>query len=114
MNDTINLLSKLTYKLTIFAILVLVLDSLLLLFWLDAATLITAMFSFVYYPFVNFIIILFIFGAVAVVYFAPSIIAKTRKHRNLPALFVLNLLTGWSLLGWVASLVWSLWRDTRN
>jgi Superinfection immunity protein len=41
-------------------------------------------------------------------YFLPSIIAAARHHRNATAIFVLNLLLGWTFLGWVAALVWSL------
>ena len=42
------------------------------------------------------------------VYFLPSIIALARGHQNALAIFVLNLLLGWTFLGWVAALVWSL------
>ncbi|MBY0379424.1 MAG: superinfection immunity protein [Burkholderiales bacterium] len=40
-------------------------------------------------------------------YFLPSIIANLRNHKNTTAIFVLNLLLGWSLLGWIICLVWS-------
>jgi hypothetical protein len=42
------------------------------------------------------------------VYFLPLIIAVMRSHPNAGALAVLNLLLGWTLLGWVGALVWSL------
>ena len=42
-----------------------------------------------------------------VLYFAPSIIAYVRRT-NVMAIFVLNLLLGWTLFGWVFALVWSL------
>ena len=41
-------------------------------------------------------------------YFLPTIIAQQRKHRSLGGIFVLNLLLGWSLLGWIGALVWAL------
>lgn len=41
-------------------------------------------------------------------YFLPSIIAYKRRHRNFAALLALNILLGWTVLGWVCSLVWSL------
>ena len=41
-------------------------------------------------------------------YFIPTAIAVFRGHHNRLAIFGLNLLLGWTLLGWVASLVWSL------
>ena len=41
------------------------------------------------------------------VYFIPAIVAGTRDHPQGLAIFMLNLLLGWSGLGWVASLVWA-------
>jgi Superinfection immunity protein len=44
-------------------------------------------------------------------YFVPAIIAFSRNHRNRVAILVLDLLLGWTLLGWVGALVWSLTAD---
>ena len=41
------------------------------------------------------------------IYFLPSINASSRKHPNSTSIFLLNLFLGWTLLGWVAALVWS-------
>ena len=41
-------------------------------------------------------------------YFLPTLIAFLRQHKNKPAIFLLNLLLGWTVLGWVVSLVWSV------
>ncbi len=43
-----------------------------------------------------------------VVYFVPTIVAGFRNHTQTVAIFALNLFLGWSLLGWVAALVWAL------
>jgi len=52
------------------------------------------------------------FFAIAIIlllfYFLPAFIASIRKHHNGNAITVLNLLLGWTVLGWVAALVWSL------
>lgn len=40
-------------------------------------------------------------------YFAPGLIALHRRHLNGGAIFVLNLFLGWTLIGWVLSLVWA-------
>lgn len=40
-------------------------------------------------------------------YLLPSFIAARRNHHNGGAIFVLNLLMGWTVLGWVLSLVWA-------
>ncbi len=41
-------------------------------------------------------------------YFLPVIIALKRDHHQTTAIFGLNLLLGWTLIGWVVSLVWAL------
>ncbi|MDH3229039.1 MAG: superinfection immunity protein, partial [Alphaproteobacteria bacterium] len=50
---------------------------------------------------------LLFFALVFLVYFIPSVIAGMRGHQNFGAIFALNLLLGWTLLGWVVALVWS-------
>ena len=44
----------------------------------------------------------------ATLYFWPALAAYTRKHVNTHAIFVLNLLLGWTFVGWVAALVWAV------
>jgi len=41
-------------------------------------------------------------------YFVPSIVAYRRGHAQLPLIIAVNLLFGWTVLGWIATLVWSL------
>jgi hypothetical protein len=43
-----------------------------------------------------------------VLYFLPTLIAFLRKHKNKLAIFLLDFLLGWTVLGWVASLIWSV------
>src|SRR5580698_1838338 len=38
-------------------------------------------------------------------YFLPTIVAG--RHPNSSAIFVLNLLLGWTFVGWVIALVWA-------
>ena len=45
---------------------------------------------------------------IVVLYFLPSLIAYLRRHKNIQAIFALNFLLGWTVLGWVGSLVWSV------
>lgn len=44
-----------------------------------------------------------------VIYFIPT--ATGIKKRNAKAIFALNLFLGWTLIGWVAALVWALTKD---
>jgi hypothetical protein len=41
-------------------------------------------------------------------YLLPTAIAASRSHQNTLAIAALNVLLGWTMLGWIASLVWAL------
>lgn len=41
------------------------------------------------------------------VYFIPALIAGHRQHRNGAPLFIINLVAGWTLIGWFGCLAWS-------
>ena len=43
------------------------------------------------------------------IYFLPTIVGWSK--RNAGAIFVLNLLLGWTFVGWVVALVWALTYD---
>ncbi len=40
-------------------------------------------------------------------YFLPWIIALIRGHHNAGAIFLLNLLLGWTFIGWIVAFIWS-------
>lgn len=44
-----------------------------------------------------------------IIYFLPSFIG--RKKRNATAITVLNILLGWTFIGWVVALVWACTKD---
>jgi len=46
------------------------------------------------------------------IYFLPAIIAAVRHHPQSVVIFMLNLLVGWTFLGWVAAIVWASIRTT--
>jgi Superinfection immunity protein len=52
-----------------------------------------------------------IFGFGFVMYFLPSIIAFARSKRDSTSILVLNLLLGWTAIGWVIALVWAVKTD---
>ena len=52
-------------------------------------------------------VLLLLLLAVAV-YFILNWIASARKHPSVNAIFVTNLLLGWTFVGWVVALIWSL------
>lgn len=54
------------------------------------------------------IILLVIVAACFLFYFLPTIIAFKKQRDNKVSILALNLFLGWSLIGWVISLVWAL------
>jgi hypothetical protein len=40
-------------------------------------------------------------------YCLPGIVALLRHHHNTLAIALLNLLLGWTVLGWIIALVWA-------
>lgn len=41
-------------------------------------------------------------------YPAPTIIAMARGHERRVAVFLINLFLGWTIVGWIAALVWAV------
>jgi hypothetical protein len=46
----------------------------------------------------------FMFG----IYLAPLIVAVVRDHHRLPWIGLLNFAAGWTVVGWIGALVWSV------
>ena len=47
-----------------------------------------------------------------VFYFIPLIVAQIRRHNNVVQIAILNIVLGWTLIGWLAALLWALSNDT--
>jgi uncharacterized membrane protein YqaE (UPF0057 family) len=47
-----------------------------------------------------------LFILLIIVYFIPSFLAIGKKHGL--GIFLLNLFLGWTLLGWLGALIWSV------
>ncbi|MBA1217275.1 superinfection immunity protein [Pseudomonas fulva] len=43
----------------------------------------------------------------ALIYFTPAVIAWIRRHPNRVSIFLLNLMLGWTFIGWLVALIWS-------
>lgn len=65
-------------------------------------------FSFSYSYATDVIIVSLSVIAACFIYMIPTCVAASRRHRNAMAIAVLNLFFGWTLLGFVGCLVWSL------
>lgn len=46
-------------------------------------------------------------AALAIVYCLPLVVAAGRDHPQTMAIGILNLLLGWTGLGWIGALVWA-------
>lgn len=42
------------------------------------------------------------------VYFIPTIVGAARRTRSLVGIVLLNIFLGWTFVGWIGALVWSL------
>lgn len=60
--------------------------------------------------FLGFIVI----GIGILIYSLPGIIAFKRKHNNRMSITILNVLTGWTALGWIISIVWAFTNNTEK
>lgn len=49
----------------------------------------------------------------AAIYLFPTLIAWRRRHASVMAIALVNILLGWSLIGWLWALIWSLTGNTR-
>ncbi len=49
--------------------------------------------------------------AAILAYFVPTIIAVQDKKQNKTAIIALNVLAGWTFIGWVIALVWALTKE---
>lgn len=64
------------------------------------------------FVFILFVLAIVGFGVIGV-YLLPSLIAFSRGHNNLVPIFLFNLVLGWTMIGWVLALVWSLTDNVR-
>lgn len=55
----------------------------------------------------GWVLLLLFISAALLLYFLPTAVANSRSHPNLIPIFVLNLLLGWSFIGWVVAMVWA-------
>ncbi len=47
-------------------------------------------------------------------YLIPSFVAAARNHDKRVVIFALNLVLGWTVIGWIGALIWSLTRPRKE
>jgi hypothetical protein len=57
------------------------------------------------------VLIAILVSFVTVGYLAPWSIAYARHHQKQTPIFLINLLLGWTLIGWLAALIWAFSSD---
>ena len=57
-----------------------------------------------------FALFLLPFGAI---HFLPTIVAALRHSRHTMAIFFINLFLGWTVIGWIAALIWAFTSQPR-
>jgi hypothetical protein len=55
------------------------------------------------------LLVLFTIGLVFL-YLLPSIIARAKNHPHQYNLCLVNIFLGWTFYGWIACIVWALWK----
>jgi hypothetical protein len=51
---------------------------------------------------------------IAAAYGLPALVAVYRRHRRAEAIAVVNLFLGWTVVGWLAALVWAFRSRSRG
>ena len=46
--------------------------------------------------------------ALMIVYLFPLVLALFRRHPKMPAIGIINIFLGWTLIGWVICLAWAV------
>ena len=54
-------------------------------------------------PFTPYILV----ALVLLIYFMPSVVGFLQAHHKRVAIFELNLCSGWTVVGWIASMIWA-------
>lgn len=58
--------------------------------------------------------VLFLICFCLATYFLPTFVALFRKHKNVLSIFLVNIFFGWTMIGWVLSLVWGCSDDIKT
>lgn len=56
-----------------------------------------------------FMIIIFVGGIY--IYLLPTTLAYKKWHRNKNAIYITNVFLGWTMIGWIACLIWVLYEE---
>lgn len=64
---------------------------------------------------IAFIIPAIIWGILGLfLYFIPTLVAYRKEHIQKKAILILNIFLGWTFIGWVVALIWSVLKTDKN
>lgn len=66
-----------------------------------------AIFGDIFWDIVDTAFGVFVFAVFVCIYFLPAIIGFLKNHKQKMAIFILNLLFGWTFIGWGIALIWA-------
>ena len=52
-----------------------------------------------------------LFCSLIALYFLPGLVSVINRKRQNGAIWTLNVLLGWTMIGWVIALVWAMMKD---
>lgn len=62
----------------------------------------------------NIVVLIGMIILAIVFYYIPALAAKSKKHENSLAIFLLNTFLGWTFFGWVICLVWAVKKSSKQ
>jgi len=57
---------------------------------------------------VLFLLLILVISFLLGLYFLPTLIALVKHNINILVIFLLNLFTGWTFIGWIVLLIWAV------
>jgi hypothetical protein len=69
---------------------------------------IQSIFNFLGNGFTSILLLFLVLLIILLLYFLPSLVASARHKRQFPAIFLINLFTGWTFIGWFGALIWAV------
>lgn len=82
--------------------------------WLAALIAVAAVAGFFLLPVIPVAAFVLYFSIIIVGYFLPSLNAFYRGHLNAVPILIVNVLVGWTILGWVVCFAWSYSHQPEN
>lgn len=53
------------------------------------------------------LLLLLILAVLPLLYLLPAMVAVQRRKQNALSIFLVNLYLGWTIIGWIAAIVWA-------